>query len=189
MCGGRGTRLDSAVEKPLFRVCGERLVDIVCDALAASRVETVYAVVSPHAPETREYVRTRDCETIETPGDGYVADLDTALADERVSQPVLTCAADLPLLASDLVDEALAEYERREADSLTVAVPAATKELLGVSVDTTMPHDGAEVAPTGLNVVGDGADDAVWVSSDVRLAVNLNRRSDATVAEQLFDTS
>jgi adenosylcobinamide-phosphate guanylyltransferase len=188
MCGGRGTRLDSAVEKPLFRVGGERLVDIVCDALAASRVETVYAVVSPHAPETRDHVRTRGCAVIETPGEGYVADLGTALADERISRPVVTCAADLPLLVADLVDQLVAEYDRRDADSLTVAVPAATKELLGVSADTTMTHDGTEVAPTGLNVVGEGPDDAVWVSSDVRLAVNLNRRSDAAVAEQLCES-
>jgi adenosylcobinamide-phosphate guanylyltransferase len=189
MCGGRGTRLDSAVEKSLFRVDGVPLVDRVCDALAESRVETVYAVVSPHAPGTREHVRERDCAVIETPGEGYVADLGTALADPRVTRPVLTCAADLPLLAAALVDETIAEYERRAADSLTVAVPRQTKELLGVSVDTTMSHEGREVAPAGLNVVGDGEREAVWVSSDVRLAVNLNRRGDARVAEQLCDGS
>jgi len=185
MCGGRGTRLDSEAEKPLFRVCGTPLVDHVCDALAASRIETVYAVVSPHAPDTCEHVRERECAVLQTPGEGYVADLSAALDDDRISQPVVTCVADLPLLGADLVDETLGVYGRRDADSLTVAVPAALKELLGVSTDTVTTHHGREVAPTGLNVVGAGNDDAVWVSTDARLAVNVNRQADAAVAERL----
>ena len=185
MCGGRGTRLDAPVEKPLYEVDGRAMVDRVCDALAASDVESVYAAVSPHAPETREHVRAReDCTVIETPGDGYVADLDAILDDSRIDRPVLTCVADLPLLAPELVDETLAAARRRDGDSLTVAVPAALKERLGVSADTTMSHEGRSVAPVGLNVVGSPSD-AVKLSHDVRLAVNVNRVGDAMVAERL----
>nr|WP_247381893.1 NTP transferase domain-containing protein [Halorientalis brevis] len=187
MCGGRGTRLGADAEKPLFEVAGRPMVDRVCDALAASRADSVYTAVSPHAPATREHVRERtDCTIIETPGEGYVADLGTVLDDDRIAEPVLTCVADLPLLAPALVDETLAAAHDRDGESLTVAVPAALKECLGVSSDTTKPHEGRTVAPVGLNVVG-SAGDAVRLSYDARLAVNVNRTADASVAERLLE--
>jgi len=186
MCGGQGTRLDAEPEKPLFEIDGVPMVDRVCDALAASRVDTTYTAVSPHAPETRAHLRERGRAVVETPGEGYVADLGTALDDDRLSRPVVTCVADLPLLAAEPIDDALAASEAHPAASLTVAVPAALKRALGVSVDTTMPHEGREVAPTGLNVVGAGEGDGVALSYDARLAVNVNRVADATVAERLL---
>ncbi|WP_459191734.1 NTP transferase domain-containing protein [Halosimplex sp. J119] len=178
MCGGRGTRLDADREKPLFRVDGEPMVDQVIAALDESRVDRVYAVVSPHAPETAAHV---DCPTIETPGEGYVADLQAALDDKRVDRPVLTVAADLPLLEGAVVDDVL---DAHEGGSLTVAVPTFLKSALGVSIDTRFGHEGEEVAPAGVNVVGEGPD-ATVVRDDARLAVNVNRREDAAVAERL----
>ena len=67
MCGGCGTRLDTEVEKPLFRVDGVPMVDRVFGALAESHVDTAYAVTSPAVPETRAYL---DGPCIETPGEG-----------------------------------------------------------------------------------------------------------------------
>lgn len=180
MCGGRGTRLDTAAEKPLFRVDGVPMVDRVLGALDdASSVDAVYAVTSPNAPETAAHV---DVPTVETPGEGYVDDLDAALADDRLSTPVLTVAADLPLLDGEILDRVL---DAHSSGSLSVLVPADLKRDLGVSDDTTFERGGATVAPTGVNVVGDAGDDA-WLSDDRRLAVNVNTLADARVAERLL---
>ncbi|WP_284011071.1 NTP transferase domain-containing protein [Haloarcula pelagica] len=177
MCGGRGTRLATDGEKPLFRVDGVPMVDRVRRALRESGVDRVYAVTSPHAPETRAHL---GAPIIETPGEGYVTDLDAALADERVSTPVLTVAADLPLLDGPTVDRVLDRYD---AGSLTALVPAELKRELGVSDDTTFLREGREVAPTGVNVVGDEGDDAV-LFREPRLAVNVNTLADARVAKR-----
>jgi len=176
-CGGRGTRLEADVEKPLFEVGGVAMVDRVLAALDGSRIESTYPVVSPHAPATREHLADRS--RIDAPGEGYVADLEFALADDRVETPVLTVAADLPLLVSAPVDAVL---DAHGAGSLAVYVPASLKRDLGASVDTTFERDGRELAPTGVNVVGDGRDET-YVTEDRRLAVNVNRRTDAAVAE------
>jgi len=187
MCGGRGTRLDAPVEKPLFAVRDRPMVDAVCDALADSRVERVAAAVSPHTPHTRAHLRERaDCTVVETPGEGYVADLDVALDAAGLARPVLTCAADLPLLTADAVDAVLAAHADSEATSLTVAVPAALKREVGASCDTTFERGGRELAPTGLNVLGDDEGD-VLVRDDDRLAVNVNRRADAAVAAHVAE--
>ena len=188
MCGGRGTRLDAPVEKPLFAVRERPMADAVCDALADSRVERVVAAVSPHTPNTGAHLRERaDCRTVvETPGEGYVADLDAALDAAGLARPVLTCAADLPLLTADTVDTVLAAHADRAVTSLTVAVPAALKRELGVSCDTTFEREGSELAPTGLNVLGDD-EGGVLVRDDDRLAVNVNRRADAAVAARIAE--
>ncbi|WP_135826580.1 NTP transferase domain-containing protein [Halorussus ruber] len=194
MCGGRGTRLDSEAEKPLFEIGGRPMVARVADALEASRVESVHAVVSPNAPETREFAQARDSlATIETPGEGYVADLQVAL--DAVESPVLTTAADLPLLEADAVNLLLDAHDAVSADaaggvapSTTVCVPAALKRALGASVDTAFEReeDGRELAPTGVNVVAESEEDTMYETYDARLAVNVNRRSDAKLAEELL---
>lgn len=175
MCGGRGTRLDSDVEKPLVDICGEAMIDRVLDAVRDSPVERTYTVTSPQASATAAHV---DDPTIEASGEGYVEDLQVALADSRVEQPVLTVAADLPLLDSAVVTEVL---DRWDDGSLTVAVPVATKRRLGVSVDSSFSHDGQDVAPAACNVVG-GDPERVLVCDDERLALNVNRQNDLTLA-------
>ncbi len=177
MCGGRGTRLDASVEKPLYEICGEPMVDHVVAGLYESGVDDVYAAVSPNAPETETHVReTLGVEAVETPGEGYVSDL--GAATDAVGTPVLTVAADLPLLAGDPVDRVLEESDGR---SLTTVVPAALKRRLGCSV----AGDG-EWEYAGVNVVTDTVSDARYPSYDVRLAVNVNRRIDGAVAEDLL---
>ncbi|MFB6127352.1 MAG: NTP transferase domain-containing protein [Halolamina sp.] len=176
MCGGRGSRLDVDAEKPLHEIDGRPMVDRVLTALEASGVETVHAVVSPQAPATRDHL-AGTCPLVETPGEGYVADLGAAV--DRVGTPVLTVAADLPLLAGDAVDDVLAAAD----GSRTVVVPAALKRALGVAVD----YDRAWV-PAGVNVAGDGdgSDDTAVRSWDARLAVNVNRATDADAARKLL---
>lgn len=178
MCGGLGTRLGTETEKPLVPIDGVPMVERVRRALEASSVGTAYAVTTPQAPETAAFV---DLPTIETPGDGYVADLDRALADARVSPPVLTVAADLPLLDAPAIDTVC---ERSEAGSLTVAVPVGRKRALGLSVDTTFRHEGALLTPAGVNVVVDGdSDGGVFVVRGRTFSANVNRPSDRRTIE------
>lgn len=179
MAGGRGTRLAADTEKPLFEVGGRPMIGLLVDALVASQVEDVYVATSAATPATREYV---DVPCIETAGDGYVADLEAALADGRLAEPILTVAADLPLLSPVLLNRVV---DAHEAGSITVAVPVGLKEALGVSVDDHLLGDDWW-APAGLNVVG-GGESTVYRSWDVRLAVNVNRPGDALVAETLVD--
>jgi adenosylcobinamide-phosphate guanylyltransferase len=178
MCGGRGTRFDADVEKPLFPVGDRPMVDRVRDALEASRIDTIHAVVSPQAPATRDHLH--DLSTIETLGEGYVADLEQALG--AVSEPVLTAAADLPLLDGPAIDTVLDAH----ADGpMTVAVPVALKRQLGVTLGDTLTETGEELAPAGVNLVADGPG-STHMTYDARLAVNVNHRRDVEIAEGLL---
>ena len=184
MCGGEGTRLRPAVgdtEKPLVEVGGRPMVDHVVEALQASRIESVVAAVSPATPETAARLADHEgIRLVETPGEGYVVDLMTAL--ESVETPAITVTSDIPLLTGGLVDRAI---EAAAGDSLAVCVPRSLVEQVGASVDTTVDHEGEPVVPTGLNVVGPGPDRrVVWTSE--RLAINVNRPTDLRCAERIF---
>lgn len=180
MCGGRGSRLQADCEKPLLQVEGTALVDGVVASLRRSRVDRILAVVSPQTPETRRHlIGGPEIEVVDGTGDGYVADLDRAVA--RTGRPVLTVAADLPLLAPEHVNRTLSvAADTRPARSVTVRVPAVLKRRLGASVDRV---EGGN-CPTGLNVVGTGAERTV-TSEDPRLAVNVNRPGDGWIAAAL----
>lgn len=178
MCGGQGTRLGAETEKPLVLIDGVPMIDRVLDALADSDLDRIYAAPSPATPETRTHL---DCSCIETPGDGYVADLDSIRSDERIDPPILTVAADLPVLDGAIIDRVLAAHD---TGSLSVLVPAVTKRALGVSLDTTFRRAGQRVAPTGINIVGNSGE-AMRLIDDRRLAVNVNRPRDARIAEHL----
>lgn len=201
MCGGEGSRLESPHEKPRHPVEGVPMVDRVIAAIDGSRIETTYAAVSPNAPATRARLEGADgVQTIETAGDGYVADLLAVLDRPAIEPPILTVVADLPLLEASVIDRVLERYggndgrfdEREEqcddgnegdtgAQSLTVCVPVALKRRLEVSCDSRLEPE-SHLAPTGVNVVGSTDHSMTDVSYDPRLAVNVNRREDAAVA-------
>ncbi|WP_312912563.1 NTP transferase domain-containing protein [Natronosalvus caseinilyticus] len=200
MAGGRGTRLESRVEKPLYEIGGVAMIDRVLAALEASAVGRITVAVSPNAPDTHEHLAERNPPITlrETPGDGYVADLGSILESDSapISTPVLTVAADLPLLEGATVDGVLERYRRRvrarrreagdggeaPAPSMTVCVPTALKRRLGFSVDATLESD-RHLAPTGVNVVGTSSETMITRSYDHRLACNVNRRTDARAAK------
>lgn len=178
MCGGRGTRFDAPVEKPLYEIDGIPMIDRVLSALEDSRVDTVYPVTAPHAPDTSAHV---ELQIIEAPGAGYVEDLGVALEDDRIDLPVLTVVADLPLLAAEHVNTAI---DAANGSSVVMCVPAVLKQRLGLTVDETEGHGGTDLAPTGLNIIGNDPE-AIVTSYDARLAVNVNTIDDARVAEAL----
>jgi len=184
LCGGKGTRLvDTETEKPLVEICGTPMVDRVCNALRASSIETVVCVTSPHTPETTTYLESQpDLTVIETSGEGYVADLSAAL--EGLSMPVLTVAADLPLLTGSLIDD-LCQSLIVPVRSTTVCVPVARKRALGLSADTSFTPAGVDdsVTPSGVNTVASGGEETI-VRTDLELAVNVNRPADRAVAER-----
>ena len=195
MCGGRGTRLRPEIEgeKPLLTVGGRPMIAHVLSALRESRIETMYAAVSPATPETAAFLETAEnIHVIETAGEGYVADLGAALG--VVESPVVTVTADLSLLAADHVDRLITEYR---GHSLSVCVPLSVAEGVLECVETTLDAEGTTVVPTGLNVVGesdgqqaDGESDSrrlVW--DDRRLALNVNRPADRRRADRWLSDS
>ncbi|GAB7090025.1 NTP transferase domain-containing protein [Halorubrum luteum] len=206
LCGGRGTRLGTETEKPLVPVDGRPMVHRVLDAIARSRIRRVVAVSSPHTPSTTATMEELSAGELEPArlvsnvvvgsGEGYVDDLNRGL--DAVDGPALTVTADLPLLrtrdVADVIEAAVGSdddcgsahtaNDRGLVDSVSICVPVSLKRTLGASVDTSVTHDGNDVAPTGLNVVGSG-EDTVVVRRSKSLAINVNRPRDLALARRI----
>lgn len=182
MCGGKGERLDSEQEKPLYPIAGEPMIDRVLAALAESQADPIFGVVSPATPDTRAHLQTTNCTVIDGDGDGFVADLEAAL--DTVGRPALVVGADLPLLAPANLNRVLAVYGRR-GTSVTVGVPAIIKRRLGASLAEETVREGK--APAGINIVTTTAD-TMYTTYDARLAVNVNRTADAELATAVLDS-
>ena len=181
MCGGEGNRFESSVEKPLHSIGGKPMIDRVVSAIESSSIETVWAAVSPTAPNTRSWVKTSGVRTIETDGNGYVTDL--TQAQKTLDLPILTITADLPLVTGETIDSIL---ETDPEQSLTVCVPVQIKRELGLSIGPSQEYQGREIEPTGINIVSSSTGNRIVVRAEQRVAVNVNTRSDARIAEELL---
>jgi adenosylcobinamide-phosphate guanylyltransferase len=60
MAGGKGERMNSKVEKPLFSFMGKPLIEHVLENLKESQyIEKIVVAVSTHTPETEKYLRKK----------------------------------------------------------------------------------------------------------------------------------
>ena len=118
MCGGRASRMQQGgIEKPLLRVDGIAMVERVILALAGSgRFDRILAAISPNTPKTKELLKSKGIETIETPGEGYSNDLSHLLSKLK-PQRVMVVPSDIPLLNSQIISEILDAIDNSSSSS------------------------------------------------------------------------
>ena len=76
MAGGMGTRMGVKKEKPLIEVGGIPMIQYVINALLASKgISDVIILTSPNTPKTSKFARIRGYSVFQTPGNGYIEDL------------------------------------------------------------------------------------------------------------------
>ncbi|MCW4010240.1 MAG: NTP transferase domain-containing protein [Candidatus Bathyarchaeota archaeon] len=192
MAGGKGTRLALTEEKPLLRVGGKSLVDLVLSALHdAKRVDSVVVAVSRNTPKTAQHLAALPVKVLMTPGKEYVSDMGYAVKTLGL-ETVLAVAADLPLLTGAVVDDILERYQLCGKAALAVTVPQETREKLGFIGGYTFEHQGKRVVYAGINV-NDGSriDDAeleqeIYVLDKAEVAVNINTVDELRIAKEQF---
>ena len=118
MCGGRASRMQQGgIEKPLLKVDGIAMVVRVILALAGSgRFDRILAAISPNTPKTKELLKSKGIETIETPGEGYSNDLSHLLSKLK-PQRVMIVPSDIPLLNSQIISEILDAIDNSSSSS------------------------------------------------------------------------
>ena len=191
MAGGKGSRLAVSEEKPLLNVGGKPVVASVLEALLnAKRVDSVVVAVSCRTPKTAAFVRGFPVSVVETPGEGYIPDMQFVVKELGLNA-VLAVVSDLPLITNAVIDDVVERYELCGKPALTVAVPIETKTKLGVGVDYAFEAEGRMVVPTGINVIDGKLVDGGWMEQEVyvldkdEVAVNVNTAEELRLAERL----
>lgn len=154
MAGGKGSRMGAYVEKPLCLLEGRPLVAYVLAAVCSTPgIDGVAIAVSPHTPQTAAYVERHGIpavSVVHTTGRGYHEDLAEAVRSAGCTGPVLTLAADLPLVTPSVLSTVMAAYKRAGTQALSVLLPAASCR----SADTApFSCNGMSVVATGVNVI------------------------------------
>ena len=191
MAGGKGSRLAFSEEKPLLSVDGKPVVACVLDALlGAKRVDSVVVAVSCRTPKTAAFVRGFPVRVVETPGGGYIPDMQFVIKELGLGA-VLAIVSDLPLITHEVIDDVVERYELCGKPALTVAVPIETKTKLGAGVDYAFEAEGRTLVPTGINLIDGKLIDGGWMEQEVyvlekdEVAVNVNTAEELRLAERL----
>jgi len=189
MAGGKGTRMQCTTEKPLIEMGGIPLIQYVIEALSGSKgISDIIALTSPNTPETAEFVREMGYKVFQTPGNGYVEDLQFFISENHSNSPdlvILTITADMPLIKSETIDYVLNEYEMSEKLAMCIAVPLDIFQKHGLKPSIVL----GDVVPSGLNILRSNnkqQDEEVLKLKKIELAVNINSCEDIVVLEELL---
>lgn len=185
MAGGKGTRMKHSLEKPLIPICGRPMIERVLDAVQQSKkVDDIIVMVSPNTPATAERMKNvSGIRLIKTSGRGYIQDMKHVIKSEGL-KTVLVISVDLPLITPELIDKAIAEFERSAKSTLMVAVALAFCEQQGFYSNSLYSDRYGSIIPAGINVI-DGAmideeelEEEVLVLNRTEIAANINSLED-----------
>ena len=168
MAGGKGLRLESDIEKPLFPINGRPLITYVLDNIKESQlIEKTVVAVSPNDPNTKKfliddlnfspfdntfYESDNENYCLDTLGKGYVEDLSNILEifEAKSKEDILIFInADLPLVSGEILDEILSHYLSQDKPALSTLVPVEIFEKYGVNYS----YEFNGKVPSGINIL------------------------------------
>lgn len=189
MAGGRGTRLKTPVEKPLFKIQDKPLIKYVLDNLDSSKlVEKVIIATSPNTPETSDYIGNFDYDILDTPGVDFLHDLSLILDYFEKNSPddvLLFINADLPFISGKCIDYILKSYFKQGKDALSTLIPVSIFN----DLDLKYEYEYQGLVPVGVNIlrsVNKIQDEYQLVMEKEEFAFNINTLQDADVANKLL---
>jgi len=189
MAGGKGSRMQCTTEKPLIELSGIPMIQYVIEALSGSKgISDIITLTSPNTPDTTEFVRNMGYKIYQTPGNGYVEDLQFFISENQSNNPdqiILTITADMPLIKSETIDYVLNEYKMSGKLAMCIAVPLDIYRKHGLNPSIVL----GDVVPSGLNILRSNnkqQDEEVLMLKKIELAVNINSCEDIVVLEEVL---
>jgi len=197
MCGGKGSRLQgfAKIEKPLLKLNGKTMVELVFDALLESKeFYKIVAVTSPNAPSTKSYIATklsRKIDIIETDGISYPSDVSVVL---NIFRPytVFVVGCDLPLLGLRDVKKIVSQHRPEHACTSVVSDKRFVTSM-GINPSVIVRFNSMQYCHTGISIFNSSKirdtgpiDEHYVVINQKGVAVNVNTRSDFETAQKLM---
>jgi adenosylcobinamide-phosphate guanylyltransferase len=182
MCGGKGTRMKSKVEKLLLPY-KKPLIEHVIDALEDSKFfSKIVCVTSPNAPKTREFVSRLGIEILDTSGSGYSNDLGESLS--KFDEPVFVTSGDMPLLDSEIIKKIITLVNTKNIWT-SILVRKDFLKSLGLDAEFFIKYNDEDCAYTGISLVNprmtknmQPVPESYVILDDKRISVNLNTKKD-----------
>lgn len=184
---------EGVIEKPLLKVNGIAMVERVILALVSSdRFDRIVAAVSRNTPKTKELLKSKGIEIIETSGEGYSNDLSYLLSKLK-PQRVMVVPSDLPLLNSQIVSEILdaidnSSSRKEHGPAISIVLEKGFVERTGAKpsiVQDQYCHSGITIFNT-MSVGTKPVEEYYWVMNRKEIALNVNTKKELELAKKLL---
>jgi len=189
MAGGRGTRLGSG-EKPLVRIGDTPMLARVLNAFRVAGHEPV-VVVSDAVPVTRNWCRAWGQDYVNTPGKGYVEDLNEAADILEIPGPFFCSVSDIPCILPQTLKTIESAYRNAGTPALSVWVPEVLVSRFGGKPTYSMEVNKVTAIPTGVNIfhgayIGVPCSEVQLLLETSDLALNVNTPEEVLAAEKFL---
>ena len=182
MAGGKGTRMNISNEKLLLEY-KKPVIFHVIDALKNSHCfSQVIVATSPNSPDTKHVLEQNRIETLSTPGNGYVNDLNFLL--QKMDGFVFVVSGDLPLLDEEIIQIMTEKFNSKNVWTSFLAFKKFLNSL-GLESNLLINSGDIDCVHTGISIINadkiqnlDPVKENYIILDDKRIAFNLNTKKD-----------
>ena len=182
MAGGKGTRMNISNEKLLLEY-KKPVIFHVIDALKNSHCfSQVIVATSPNSPDTKHVLEQNRIETLSTPGNGYVNDLNFLL--QKMSGSMFVTSGDLPLLDEEIIQIMTEKFNSKNVWT-SFLVSKKFLNSLGLESNLLINSGDIDCVHTGISIINadkiqnlDPVKENYIILDDKRIAFNLNTKKD-----------
>jgi adenosylcobinamide-phosphate guanylyltransferase len=182
MAGGKGTRMNISNEKLLLEY-KKPVIFHVIDALKNSHCfSQVIVATSPNSPDTKHVLEQNKIETLSTPGNGYVNDLNFLL--QKMSGSVFVTSGDLPLLDEEIIQIMTEKFNSKNVWT-SFLVSKKFLNSLGLESNLLINSGDIDCVHTGISIINadkiqnlDPIKENYIILDDKRISFNLNTKKD-----------
>jgi len=182
MAGGKGIRMNLDNEKLLLKYKKPVILHVVDSLKNSNCFSKILAITSSNSPKTKKLLQENNVETFDTPGIGYVEDLNLAL--KTINDIVLVSSGDLPLLDKEIIQKIVTHYN---SQNIWTSILVTNKFLttLGIESDYSVNFDNQACHYTGISLINsekitslENLEENFVIINDKRIAFNLNTKQD-----------
>ena len=182
MAGGKGIRMNLDNEKLLLKYKKPVILHVIDSLKNSNCFSKILAITSSNSPKTKKLLQENNVETFDTPGIGYVEDLNLAL--KTINDIVLVSSGDLPLLDKEIIQKIVTHYDSQNIWT-SVLVTNKFSTTLGIEFDYSVNFDNQICHYTGISLVNsekitslENFKENFIIINDKRIAFNLNTKQD-----------
>ncbi len=182
MAGGKGSRMKLSEEKLLLKY-KKPIILQVAEALTNSNCfSKIIFITSQNSPKTKQLLQKNNYEIFDTPGIGYVEDLNFTL--KSLNDSVFITSADLPLLDSEIIKRIVTFYQPNDM-WITILVTKNFLKSLGLSSDYDITFENQICNYTGISMINsqkisnlENIKEKFVIIDDKRIGFNVNTKQD-----------
>lgn len=182
LAGGKGTRMQSSQEKLLLKYKKPIILHVAKAMTDSKCFSKILFLTSKNSPKTKQLLLENNFEVVDTPGTGYVEDLNLVL--KSLDDSVFVTSGDLPLLDVEIIKKLVDLYDPTKWWTSILT----TKKFLnanGLSSSFEITFDNQLCSYSGISLINsenisnlDKVNEIFVIVDDRRIGFNVNTKQD-----------